>query len=138
MSTGLFEETLHLRLQKYTTLKTIISQSCCKKESSLRITVQFNSVQSFDHLRRWRGWGGGHDRRFGRDSLPVFSAGGQCYLSWHGQGYPLFDTLPSTNTGTKITVFTSTVKERQKITVLNTRKGGGGVHIHGQKRPRRR
>ena len=33
---------------------------------------------------------GGHEGRFSRDPLPVFSAGGPCEQLWHGQGCPLF------------------------------------------------
>ena len=46
--------------------------------------VQFTSVQYLDRLgRRVGGWvvgegGGGHEGRFSRDPLPVFSAGGAC------------------------------------------------------------
>ena len=32
---------------------------------------------------------GGHDRRFSRDFLPLFSAGGCCEQFWHGQKCPL-------------------------------------------------
>ena len=33
----------------------------------------------------------GHDGRFSRDPLPVFSAGGRGEQFWHGQGCPLFE-----------------------------------------------
>ena len=35
----------------------------------------------------------GHEGRFDRDSLPVFSSGRPCEQFWHGQGYPLFDVV---------------------------------------------
>ena len=38
-------------------------------------------------------WGRGHEGRFSRDPLPVFSAGGPCEQLWHGQGCPLFDVV---------------------------------------------
>ena len=37
--------------------------------------------------------GGGHERQFSRDPLPVFSAGGPCEHFWHGQGCPHFDVI---------------------------------------------
>ena len=48
----------------------------------------------------------GHDRRFSRDPLPVFSAGGHCEQLWHGKEWPLFDVvcpalpLPTTSSPT--------------------------------------
>ena len=33
----------------------------------------------------------GHDGRFSRDPLPVFSAGGRWEQFWHERGFPLFD-----------------------------------------------
>ena len=39
------------------------------------------------------GGGGGHEGRFTRDLLPVFSAGGPCEQFWHGQGCPIFDVV---------------------------------------------
>ena len=33
---------------------------------------------------------GGHEGRFSRDRLPVFSSGGHCEQFWHGQGRPLW------------------------------------------------
>ena len=36
---------------------------------------------------------GGHEGRFRRDHLPVFSAGGPCDQFWHGQGCPVFDVV---------------------------------------------
>ena len=50
----------------------------------------FTSVQSLDRLGRQGGGGGVHDGRFGRDPLPVFSAGGPCEQFRHGQGCSLF------------------------------------------------
>ena len=38
------------------------------------------------------GEGGGHEGRFSRDPLPVFSAGGPCEQFWHGKG-ALFDVV---------------------------------------------
>ena len=35
----------------------------------------------------------GHDRRFSKDPLPVFSAGGPCEQYLHGQGCPFFDVV---------------------------------------------
>ena len=35
----------------------------------------------------------GHEGRFSRDPLPVFSAGDHCEQCWHGQGCPLFDVV---------------------------------------------
>ena len=35
----------------------------------------------------------GYYRRFSRDPLPVFSAGGPCKQFWHRQGHPLFDVV---------------------------------------------
>ena len=53
-------------------------------------TVQFSSVQ-FSPLTDWVVWG--HEGRFSRDPLPVFSAGGPCEQFWHGQGCPFFDVV---------------------------------------------
>ena len=39
--------------------------------------------------------GGGHEGRFNRDPLQVFSAGGPCEQFWHGQGCPLYDAVHS-------------------------------------------
>ena len=36
---------------------------------------------------------GGHEERFSRDPLPVFSAGGRCEQFWHVQRCPLFDVV---------------------------------------------
>ena len=47
-----------------------------------------NSVQS---LTIWNV--GGHEGRFGRDILLVFSTGGLCKQFWHGQGCPLFGVV---------------------------------------------
>ena len=49
-------------------------------------TQNISSIQSLDRL-------GGHDRRFSRDPLPVFSAGGPCEQFWQGQICPLFDVV---------------------------------------------
>ena len=49
-----------------------------------------NSVQ-FGPLTYWVFRG--HEGRFSRDSLPVFSAGGPCEQFWHCQGCPLFDVV---------------------------------------------
>ena len=50
-----------------------------------------SSIYSFEQT----GSSGGHDRRFSRDSLPVFffffSAGCLCEQFWHGHRYPFFD-----------------------------------------------
>ena len=35
----------------------------------------------------------GHEGRFSRGPLPVFSAGGPCEYLWHGQECPLFDVV---------------------------------------------
>ena len=51
---------------------------------------KFSSVQ-FSPLTLCRR--GGHEERFSRDPLPVFSAGGPCEQFWHGQGGPLFDAI---------------------------------------------
>ena len=48
----------------------------------------FSSVQSHDRLGRQ-----GHERRFSRDPLAIFSAGGPCEQFWHGQICPLFDVV---------------------------------------------
>ena len=37
--------------------------------------------------------GGGDEGRFGRDRLPVFSAGGSCEPFWNEQGCPSFDVV---------------------------------------------
>ena len=39
------------------------------------------------------GSSGGHEGRFNRDSLRVFSAEGPCEQFWHGQGRPFFDVV---------------------------------------------
>ena len=39
------------------------------------------------------GSSGGHEGRFNRGPVPVFSAGGPCEQFWHGQGCPLFDVV---------------------------------------------
>ena len=49
----------------------------------------FSSVPSLDRLNRRNG----HEGRFSRDPLPVFSAGGPCEQFWHGQGCPVFDVV---------------------------------------------
>ena len=51
-----------------------------------------SSVQFLDRLGR-RGRGGGHEVRFSRDPLSVFSAEGPCEQFWHGQICPLFDIV---------------------------------------------
>ena len=53
------------------------------------LIAQLSSVQSVDPLGRQ----GEHERRFSRDSLPVFSAGGPCEQFWHGQECLLFDVV---------------------------------------------
>ena len=50
-------------------------------------SVQFNSVP----CQIWSS--GGHEGRFSRDPLPVFSARGPCEKVWNGQGCPLFDVV---------------------------------------------
>ena len=47
----------------------------------------------FSSVPRPLGSSGGHERRFSRDPLPFFSAGGPCEQFWHGQGCPLFDVV---------------------------------------------
>ena len=52
---------------------------------------RISSVHSLDRLG-YRGWGAegwGHEGRFNRDPLPVFSAGGHCEPFWH----VLFDVV---------------------------------------------
>ena len=79
----------------------------------LAITVQFSSVRFLDRSDR-RG-GGGHEGRFSRDDLPVFSAEGPCEQLWHGQGCPLFDIvhpafpLPTTASPTLLSATDTTV-----------------------------
>ena len=52
-----------------------------------------SSVQ-FSPLTYWVVGGvRGHDGRFSRYPLPVFSAGGPFEQFWHGQGCPLFDVV---------------------------------------------
>ena len=42
----------------------------------------------------WLSWPSeGHEGRFSRNPLPVFSAGGPCEQFWHRQEYPLFDVV---------------------------------------------
>ena len=48
-----------------------------------------SSAQSLDRFGRQ----GGHDRRYSRDPLPVFSAKGHCEQFCHGQGCPVFDIV---------------------------------------------
>ena len=45
----------------------------------------FSSVQ-FSPMTNWGGVGGGHEGRFSRDPVLVFSAGGPCEQFWHGAG----------------------------------------------------
>ena len=49
-------------------------------------TVQFSSAPWPN--RRGGGWG--HEGRFRRDPIPVFSAGGPCEQLWHGQEWRIF------------------------------------------------
>ena len=42
------------------------------------------------------GEGPGHEGRFSRDPLPIFSAGGPCEFVWHGQACQLFDVVHPT------------------------------------------
>ena len=56
---------------------------CEKIDSRLLSPVQFSPFTD--------GIEGGHEERFSRDPLPIFSAGGPCEHFWHGQGCPLFD-----------------------------------------------
>ena len=61
------------------------------------MTLKVGSVQlssSTEWVVEGLGEGGGaREGRFGRDLLPVFSAGGPCEQFWHGQGYLLFDVV---------------------------------------------
>ena len=45
------------------------------------------------HTKWPNGWSGGHEGRFSRNPLPVFSAGDPCEQFCHGQGCPLFDVV---------------------------------------------
>ena len=49
------------------------------------------SHDQFSSVPRPIGSSRGHEGRFNRDPLPVFSAGGLCKQFWHGQECPLFD-----------------------------------------------
>ena len=57
---------------------------------------------SSPRVRLWLGVTLGHEGRFRRDPLPVFSAGGSCEQFWHRQINPLFNVvhlaLPLTTT----------------------------------------
>ena len=59
-----------------------------KRETSQ--SVQFSSVLWL--IGSSGGWG--HEGRFSRDHLLVFSAGGLCEQFWYGQGCPLFVVVP--------------------------------------------
>ena len=63
-----------------------VSQTRIELDSHVPVS---QSVQSLDRLGRR----GGHEGRFSRDPLPVFSAGSHCEQLWHGQGCPLFDVV---------------------------------------------
>ena len=52
----------------------------------------FDEVQ-FSSVPRPIGSSGGHEGRFSRASLPVFSAGGPSEQFWHWQRCPLFDVV---------------------------------------------
>ena len=63
----------------------------------LQNIVRYHLVSSVSRLI---GLSGGHEGRFSRDPLPVFSAGGPPQFwalrspqFWHGQGCPLFNVL---------------------------------------------
>ena len=45
------------------------------------------------HTKWPNGWSGGHEGRFSRNPIPVFSAGDPCEQFCHGQGCPLFDVV---------------------------------------------
>ena len=73
--------------------------SSVQASSALLCSVRFYKVQ-FSSFAVWvvgnggGNWGGGgHERRFSTDSLPVFSAGGHREQFWHRQGRPLFDVV---------------------------------------------
>ena len=54
--------------------------------------VQFSSVpRPIGSLGA--GAGKGHEGRFSRDPLPVFSAGNPCEQLWHAHGCPVFDVV---------------------------------------------
>ena len=53
----------------------------------------WSSIHGFSSIPWLLGSSGGHEGRFGRDPLPVFSAGDHCEQVWHGQECPLFDVV---------------------------------------------
>ena len=55
--------------------------------SNDEVSVQFSSIpQTIGSSEE-------HERRFSRDPLPVFPAGGRCEQFWRGQGQPFFDVI---------------------------------------------
>ena len=58
-------------------------------QSVVYYAAVIDSVQSLDRLGRREDT----RERFSRDPLSVFSAGGPCEQSRHGQGCPLFDVV---------------------------------------------
>ena len=60
-----------------------------EREKKKKKEEEFSSFQSLDQM----GHRGGHEGRFSRCSLAVFSAGGPCKQIWHGKGCPLSDVV---------------------------------------------
>ena len=66
-------------------------QRKCIKQRNL-MSEHLSTSAQFSPLTDWV-VGGGHEERFSRDPLQVFSAGGPCEQFWHGQECPLFDDV---------------------------------------------
>ena len=67
----------------------LVQRDHCPSLVPPTVSVQFSSVQSTRPI----GSSGGHEGRFSRDPLSIFSAGGHRGQFWHRQGRPLFDVV---------------------------------------------
>ena len=79
---------MHTRTEREKAKQKSVKLCTCHR-GYITFAPQFIPVQSLDRLDRR----GGHEGRFSRDPLPVFSAGGPCEQFWHRQGSPLFDIV---------------------------------------------
>ena len=68
-------------------VKLLVTEQTNNNNNKMNMIV--STVQSFERL----GLQGGHEGRFSRDPLPVFSAGGHREQFWHEQGRPLSDVV---------------------------------------------
>ena len=74
-----------------------------KSQNAVQFTHQMTKCRSvhtpndkmpFSSHTKWQNeWSGGHEGRFSRNPIPVFSAGDPYEQFWHGQGCLLFDVV---------------------------------------------